>query len=132
MHRYALIMLNIIECVSIYLKKQGVEYARIILNVSDAVHSIRLLPALKLCVHFVYKNYTRCIQLMYKKYIQDVYKMYPTFRQTFVYILYTKLKGLWQQNFAYKMYTKYSPNYSDKKWYMIFDKNDIWYKRCSE
>ena len=29
-------------------------------------------------------------------YTTDVYKMYTTFRQTFVYILYTKLKELWQ------------------------------------
>ena len=33
-----------IEYASIYLKKQGVEYARIILNVSDAVHNLRSLP----------------------------------------------------------------------------------------
>ena len=39
---YALIMLNIIEYDSIYLKKQSAEYARI-LNVSDTVHSIRSL-----------------------------------------------------------------------------------------
>ena len=32
--------LNVIEYVGIHLKKQGAEYARI-LNVSDAVHSIR-------------------------------------------------------------------------------------------
>ena len=32
-----------IEYASIYLKRQSVEYARIILNVSDAVHSIRSL-----------------------------------------------------------------------------------------
>ena len=35
-------MLNMIEYVDIYLKKQSPEYARI-LNVSDAVHSIRAL-----------------------------------------------------------------------------------------
>ena len=31
---------------------------------------------------------------MYAKCIQNVYKMYTTFRQTFVYILYTKSKEL--------------------------------------
>ena len=35
-------MLNMIEHADIYLKKQGAEYARI-LDVSDAVHSIRSL-----------------------------------------------------------------------------------------
>ena len=40
MNEYALIMLNMIEYANIYLKKQSAEYARIILNVSDAVHSI--------------------------------------------------------------------------------------------
>ena len=42
MHEYALITLNMIEYAGIYLKKQGGKYARI-LNVSDAVHSIRSL-----------------------------------------------------------------------------------------
>ena len=42
MHEYALITLNMIEYVAIYLKKQSAEYARI-LYVSDAVHSIRSL-----------------------------------------------------------------------------------------
>ena len=32
-----------IEYADVYLKKQSAEYARIILNVSDAVHSIRSL-----------------------------------------------------------------------------------------
>ena len=40
---YALITLNMIEYADVYLKKQSAEYARIILNVSDAVHSIRSL-----------------------------------------------------------------------------------------
>ena len=44
MHEYAIIMLNMIEYASIYLKRKkkkgSVEYARI-LDVSDAVHSIR-------------------------------------------------------------------------------------------
>ena len=45
-----------------------------------------------------------------------VYKMYPTFREAFVYILYTKSKELCQLNFVklqnvykmfvYKMYVK--------------------------
>ena len=42
MREYALITLNIIEYIGIYLKKQSADYARI-LNVSDAVHSIRSL-----------------------------------------------------------------------------------------
>ena len=41
----ALLTLNIIEYVSIYLKKQIARYARI-LNVSDAVHSITSLHKL--------------------------------------------------------------------------------------
>ena len=41
----ALLTLNIIEYASIYLKKQIAQYARI-LNVSDAVHSIRSLHKL--------------------------------------------------------------------------------------
>ena len=43
MSGYALITLNMIEYADVYLKKQSAEYARIILNVSDAVHSIRSL-----------------------------------------------------------------------------------------
>ena len=46
MSEYALITLNVIEYADVYLKKQSAEYARIILNVSDAVHSIRLLSLL--------------------------------------------------------------------------------------
>ena len=42
MREYALIMLNILEYACIYLNKLSFEYVRI-LNVSDAVHSIRLL-----------------------------------------------------------------------------------------
>ena len=42
----ALITLNIIEYADLYLKKQSVEYLRIILNVSDAVHSIKSLNLL--------------------------------------------------------------------------------------
>ena len=34
------------------------------------------------------------------------YKMYPTFRQTFVYNLYTKFSRHSSFNFVYKMYTK--------------------------
>ena len=44
--------------------------------------------------------FTRCMQ-----------NVSHTFRQTIVYILYTKLKGLRQLNFVYKMYTKYLSNY---------------------
>ena len=43
MSEYPLIMLNMIEYADVYLKKQSAEYARIILNVSDAVHNIRSL-----------------------------------------------------------------------------------------
>ena len=60
-----------------------------------------------LCIHFVYKNCTRCIQLMYTKCTQNVYHI---FWQAFVYILYTKLKELWQPNFVYKTYTKHFRN----------------------
>ena len=42
--------------------------------------------------------------------MQNVYKMYTTVRQTLVYILYTKLKELWQLNFVYKMYTEVCRN----------------------
>ena len=42
MCKYALITLRMIEYAGIYLKKQSAEYARI-LNVSDAVHSIKSL-----------------------------------------------------------------------------------------
>ena len=42
----ALITLNVIEYADLYLKKQSVEYLRIILNVSDAVHSIKSLNLL--------------------------------------------------------------------------------------
>ena len=41
MSEYPLIMMNMIEYPDVYLKNQSAEYARIILNVSDAVHSIR-------------------------------------------------------------------------------------------
>ena len=43
---------------------------------------------------------------MFTKCIQDIYKMYPTFRKTFVYILHTKLKELWQLKFVYRIYKK--------------------------
>ena len=43
MSEYPLIMMNMIEYPDVYLKNQSAEYARIILNVSDAVHSIRSL-----------------------------------------------------------------------------------------
>ena len=43
MRKYDLLTLNMIGYAGIYLKKQSVEYARIILNVSDAVHSKRSL-----------------------------------------------------------------------------------------
>ena len=43
MRKYDLLTLNTIDYAGIYLKKQSAEYARIILNVSDAVHSKRSL-----------------------------------------------------------------------------------------
>ena len=55
MSEYALITLNVIEYADVYLKKQSAEYARIILNVSDAVHNIRSLNLLS-----SYQD--RCIQ----------------------------------------------------------------------
>ena len=42
----ASITLNVIEYADLYLKKQSGEYLRIILNVSDAVHSIKSLNLL--------------------------------------------------------------------------------------
>ena len=42
MREYALITLSMIEYAGIYMKKPSAEYAKI-LNVSDAVHSIRSL-----------------------------------------------------------------------------------------
>ena len=55
--------------------------------------------------------YTFCIQHLYNGCIQNVAiqnvrKIYTTFRQTFVYLLYTKSKGICQLNFVYKTYTK--------------------------
>ena len=55
-----------------------------------------------------------CVYILYTKIVQDVCnwciqnecKMSTTFRQTFVYILYTKSKELCQLNFVYKIYTK--------------------------
>ena len=41
MSGYALITLIMIEYTNVYPKKQNAEYAKIILNVSDAVQSIR-------------------------------------------------------------------------------------------
>ena len=55
MSGYALITLNMSEYADVYLKKQSAEYARIILNVSDAVHNIRSLNLLS-----SYQD--RCIQ----------------------------------------------------------------------
>ena len=40
MSGYALILLNMTECATVYLKKQRAEYASIILNVSGAVNKI--------------------------------------------------------------------------------------------
>ena len=47
MHEYALIKLNMIEYSGIYLENQGAEYTRI-LNVSDAVNSIKSLWKLQI------------------------------------------------------------------------------------
>ena len=46
MSGYALITLNMTAYADVYLKKQSVEYARIILNMSNAVHNIRSLNLL--------------------------------------------------------------------------------------
>ena len=54
MREYASTTLNVIEYAGIYLKKQRAEYARI-LNVSDAVYSIRSLYKFKM------KRYTKRI-----------------------------------------------------------------------
>ena len=71
------------------------------------------------CMNFVYKLYTClytkcipyfnkflytfCIQNIYKIF---VYKMYPIFRQTFVYILYTKFSWHSSFDFVYKYMEK--------------------------
>ena len=59
--------------------------------------------------------YTFCIQHLYNWCIQNVavqnvYKIYTTFRQTFVYLLYIKLKEICQLNCVYKMYTNVCGN----------------------
>ena len=51
----------------------------------------------------VYILYTKTVQDVYNWCKQNVYKLYPIFWQTFVYILYTKSKDLWQLNFDNKM-----------------------------
>ena len=56
--------------------------------------------------------YTFCIQKLCKMYTtdlykMDIYKMYTTFQQTFVYILFTKLKELWQLIFYIKRLQKF-------------------------
>ena len=53
---YALITLNMIEYADVYLKKQSAEYARIIMNVSDAVQSIRSLNLLSSYRHRLIQN----------------------------------------------------------------------------
>ena len=40
----------------------------------------------------------------------DVYTMYLKFKQTFVYVLYTKWRGLWQLNLLYKIYINVCQN----------------------
>ena len=65
MSGYALITLNMIEYTDVYLKKQSAEYAIIILNVSDAVHSIMSLNLLS-----SYRG--RCIQHTVKHLRQSV------------------------------------------------------------
>ena len=76
-------------------------------------------PTRKLCIHFAYKNCKRYIELMYTKCMQNVNKMYTIFRQTFVYILYTKSKELHQLNFVYKMYGKVWRNFAYKHFVCI-------------
>ena len=67
------------------------------------------------CMNLVYKLYTQClwcthsvdqnwcIQIVYKMF---VYKMYPTFRQTFVHIVYTKFSWHSSFDFVYKRSAK--------------------------
>ena len=68
--------------------------------------------------------YTFCKQKLYKMYTSDVYKIHTTFWQRFVYILYTKLKELFQLNFVYKMVTKVCQNVG----YILY--TDVLYTLC--
>ena len=61
---------------------------------------------------------------MYPKCMQNVYEMYTTFRQTFVYILYTKSKEICQLNFVYELYATVCRNVG----YILYAK--ILFKFC--
>ena len=69
---------------------------------------------------------------MYTKFIQDVYIQNISHISTIFCIHFVyKIKRIMTAKLCiqnvYKIY-----NYSDKKWYAIFDKNYIQYKQCSE
>ena len=68
---------------------------------------------------------------MYTKCIQNVYKMYNTFPQTFVYILYTKLKELWQLILHTKYIQKFSENVVYKHFVYILYTSILIYKKCT-
>ena len=78
--------------------------------------------------------YRNCLYILYTKIVQDAYNwciqnvcnMYPTYWLTFVYVLYTKLKELWQLNFVYKIYTKVYRNVE----YILYTSIPI-YKKCT-
>ena len=64
MSEYPLTMLNLIEYADVCLKKQSAEYGRIILNVSDAVHSIRsLCNLLSRCLDRHIQNTVKIFQM---------------------------------------------------------------------
>ena len=67
---------------------------------------------------------------MHTKCIQIVYKMYNTFRQTFVYILYTKLKELWQLILHTKCIQKFTENVVYKHFLYILYTSILIYKKC--
>ena len=77
-------------------------------------------------------SYGNCVYILYTKIEQDVYNwciqnvsnMNTIFRQTFVYIFYTKLKELSQLKFVYKMCTEVCRNVA----YILY--TDILYTFC--
>ena len=73
MSGYVLITLNMIEYADVYLKKQSAEYARIIMNVSDAVQSIRSLNLLSSYRHKLIQNTVKHLrQSILQKHNQDL------------------------------------------------------------
>ena len=63
MSEYALVTLNRIEYTGTYLRKQIVEYARINLNVSDAVHSIRTVQYTEQLPRQTYSDYCQTFKM---------------------------------------------------------------------